>query len=125
MLRPSIVHRQLLPLISRTSSLTFSNHSRFLTSGDRTSDRVPTNDPKEPTPPPNVSSSNAVPLSPGGMQDSSKPLQEFPEDGERQRAMQAPNRATTWTRNQQSRERAMSGPRFEQTIFSMQVRLYQ
>ena len=33
---------------------------------------------------------------------------------------QAPNRAGVWTRNQQAREQAMTGPRFEQTDFSLQ-----
>lgn len=36
---------------------------------------------------------------------------------------QAPNRAGVWTRNQQPREKAMTGPRFEQTDFSLQVRI--
>ncbi len=41
-----------------------------------------------------------------------------PADGELQ---QAPNRAGVWTRNQQPRSKAMTGPRFEQTDFSVQV----
>ena len=56
------------------------------------------------------------------MRDSDRPLQEMPEDSERQRVMQAPNRKEPWSRSQQPRERAMSGPRFEQTIMEYQVR---
>ena len=48
-------------------------------------------------------------------------LQESQASGEEQRQMQAPNRAMTWSRNQQPRDVAMSGPRFEQTIMEHQV----
>ena len=89
---------------------------------DRTSDRLPTNDPNPPEPAQNVSDSNAVPISPQGLRDEDRPLQEMPEDSERQRVMQAPNRREPWSRSQQPRERAMSGPRFEQTIMEYQVR---
>ncbi len=88
---------------------------------DRTSDRVPTNEPNPPQPVQNVSDSNAVPISPQGLRDEELPLQEMPEDSERQRVMQAPNRMDPWSRSQQPRERAMSGPRFEQTIMEYQV----
>ncbi|CAK7202619.1 hypothetical protein SEUCBS139899_005344 [Sporothrix eucalyptigena] len=37
---------------------------------------------------------------------------------------QAPNRSGVWTRNQQAREKAMTGPRFEQTDFSLQPQPY-
>ncbi|KIH92981.1 NADH dehydrogenase (ubiquinone) Fe-S protein 6 [Sporothrix brasiliensis 5110] len=37
---------------------------------------------------------------------------------------QAPNRSGVWTRNQQPREKAMTGPRFEQTDFSLQPQPY-
>ena len=94
---------------------------RTYATGDRTSDRVPTNDPSPPAATQNVSDSNAVPVSPQGIRDSEHPLQERPEDSERQRVMQAPNRPTPWSRSQQPRERAMSGPRFEQTIMELQV----
>lgn len=50
------------------------------------------------------------------------PLQEMPEDAERQRRMQAPNRARPWSRSQAERALAMSGPRFEQTVMEFQVR---
>ena len=48
-------------------------------------------------------------------------LQQSVESQEKQRQMQAPNRARPWSRNQQAREVAMSGPRFEQTIMDLQV----
>lgn len=89
---------------------------------DRTSDRIPTNDPSPPEPVQNVSDTNATSISPMGLRDSDLPLQEMPEDSERQRVMQAPNRKEVWSRSQQPRERAMSGPRFEQTIMEYQVR---
>ena len=94
---------------------------RLYSTSERISDRVPTNDPSPPKPVPNVSDSNAVPISPQGLRDSGRPLQEMPEDSERQRVMQAPNREGPWSRSQQPRERAMSGPRFEQTIMDYQV----
>jgi NADH dehydrogenase (ubiquinone) Fe-S protein 6 len=34
--------------------------------------------------------------------------------------LQAPNRNKTWSLSQQSKEKAMTGPRFEQTDFSVQ-----
>ena len=34
---------------------------------------------------------------------------------------QAPNRKDIWTRSQRARSKAMTGPRFEQTIFELQV----
>lgn len=44
------------------------------------------------------------------------------ERGTELREMQAPNRKGIWSRSQQSRELAMTGPRFEQTILEDQVR---
>ncbi|TDZ37178.1 Lactobacillus shifted protein [Colletotrichum sidae] len=35
---------------------------------------------------------------------------------------QAPNRSVVWSRSQQPRAQAMTGPRFEQTDFALQVR---
>ena len=87
---------------------------------DPYSDKVATNDPSPPEAVQNISDSNAVPVSPMGLRDA--PLQETPEEGEKQRQMQAPNRAEVWSRSQESRERAMSGPRFEQTMMQFQVR---
>lgn len=49
------------------------------------------------------------------------PLQEMAVDAERKRELQAPNRAGIWSRSQQPREVAMTGPRFEQTIMDAQV----
>lgn len=48
-------------------------------------------------------------------------LQESPEQGEELRVSQAPNRKGIWSRSQQPREKAMVGPRFEQTIMADQV----
>ena len=79
------------------------------------------NDPNPPKPKPNVSATNATPADAFGSWDA--PLQEEPEVGERNRQLQAPNRANTWAASQQPRERAMTGPRFEQTIMELQVGL--
>ncbi|MCJ1258648.1 hypothetical protein MMC24_006481 [Lignoscripta atroalba] len=83
---------------------------------------APTNDPNPPKQVPNISESNAVPISAQGLRDA--PMQESVEDGERQRQMQAPNRAGVWSRSQQPREKAMVGPRFEQTIMDFQPQPY-
>ena len=85
----------------------------------RTSDGIPVNVSDEPTPTKNVSESNALPISAQGIRDA--PIQEYPDEGERQRQMQAPNRAGIWSRSQRPRNEAMSGPRFEQTIMGLQV----
>ena len=102
---------------TRLASVT--RQQRCYATSDRTSDKVPTNDPNPPSPVQNVSDTNAVPISAMGLRDA--PLQEMPEDSEKQRQMQAPNRSEPWSRSQQLRERAMSGPRFEQTIMEFQV----
>lgn len=84
--------------------------------------QVPANDPKgesRPTPP-NVSATNAMPVSSEGSFD--KVLQEDVAAAEKMRTMQAPNRATVWSTSQQPRAKAMVGPRFEQTIMEDQVR---
>ena len=93
---------------------------RSYATGDPYSDKVAANDPSPPKPVQNVSESNAVPVSAMGLRDA--PMQEAPEDSEKQRQMQAPNRAEVWSRSQASRETAMSGPRFEQTMMQFQVR---
>ncbi|KAF2841157.1 NADH-ubiquinone oxidoreductase [Patellaria atrata CBS 101060] len=85
-------------------------------------DGGPANDPNPKAPVPNVSETNAVPTSSEGSFD--KTLQESVPDGERMRVMQAPNRKGIWSRNQQPREKAMVGPRFEQTIMEDQPRPY-
>lgn len=84
------------------------------------SENSPTNTSPPPAPVQNVSDSNALPTSAEGARDA--PLQETPEEGEGQRQLQAPNRAAVWSRSQQPREKAMVGPRFEQTIMQHQVR---
>ena len=81
--------------------------------------RIPANDPTPPTPKPNVSASNATITDSGSA--GIEPVKEEPEAGERKRVLQAPNRAKTWSLNQQPREKAMTGPRFEQTIMEYQV----
>jgi hypothetical protein len=43
------------------------------------------------------------------------------EEGEKMRAMQAPNRKDVWSRSQRPREQAMVGPRFEQMTMDDQV----
>ncbi|KAL8972757.1 MAG: hypothetical protein Q9183_000372 [Haloplaca sp. 2 TL-2023] len=101
---------------ARLASVT--RQQRCYATSDRASDKVPTNDPNPPSPVQNVSDTNAVPVSAMGLRDA--PLQEMPEDSEKQRQMQAPNRSEPWSRSQQPRERAMSGPRFEQTIMEFQ-----
>ncbi|KAF2191773.1 NADH-ubiquinone oxidoreductase [Zopfia rhizophila CBS 207.26] len=88
---------------------------------------VPANDPNPKTPKPNVSVTNAQPTSSEGSFD--QVLQESVEKGEELRVMQAPNRQSPnrkgiWSRSQQPREIAMTGPRFEQTIFEDQPRPY-
>lgn len=82
---------------------------------------VPANDPglSKRTDPSPVSETNATPLSSEGSFD--RALQESVEEGEKKRMMQAPNRATVWSRSQQERGKAMIGPRFEQTIMEEQV----
>ncbi|KAI9854604.1 MAG: hypothetical protein M1824_000246 [Vezdaea acicularis] len=90
---------------------------RFLT--QTTHDPIPANDPNTRKPVPNVSATNAAPTSAKGAQD--PPLQELPKEAEEGRVTQAPNREVVWSRSQQQRSKAMSGPRFEQTIMEMQV----
>lgn len=85
-----------------------------------TDNPVPANDPEGRHPRSPVSSTNAMPTSSEGSMD--KALQESPEKGEERRVMQAPNRKETWSRSQQPREKAMVGPRFEQTLMQDQVR---
>jgi NADH dehydrogenase (ubiquinone) Fe-S protein 6 len=93
---------------------------REYASTSTTSNQVPANDPVKRDAKPNVSETNAVPLSSEGSFD--KVLQEDVADGEKMRTMQAPNFKGTWSNSQQLREVAMSGPRFEQSIMEDQVR---
>jgi NADH dehydrogenase (ubiquinone) Fe-S protein 6 len=110
-----------LRLLARPSTRPFTTTLLRPSSQDhKVSDgNIPVNDPKEPRSPANVSATNAVPTSTFGAQDEA--LVETPEDGERQRQLQAPNRKGTWARSQQERSKAMVGPRFEQTIMEFQV----
>ena len=84
--------------------------------------KVEANDPTHRPARQNVSGTNALEVDAVGARD--EPLQELPEEGEKRRQMQAPNRATTWSPSQQPREKAMSGPRFEQTIMEWQVSMH-
>jgi hypothetical protein len=68
---------------------------------------------------PNVSKSNELPTE---TLNQAAPIHEKVEDAEKMRVMQAPNRATVWSKSQNPRPRAMSGPRFEQTMMQFQVR---
>jgi NADH dehydrogenase (ubiquinone) Fe-S protein 6 len=68
---------------------------------------------------PNVSGTNEVATSSIGTEDAS--VVESVAEGEKMRTMQAPNRQGVWSRSQQPREKAMVGPRFEQTIIADQV----
>ncbi|KIV93023.1 hypothetical protein PV10_04268 [Exophiala mesophila] len=76
------------------------------------------NDPQGRKLTPNVSKTNETPTDAMGARD--KPLQEAVAAAEKSRQLQSPNRATTWSRSQQPREMAMTGPRFEQTIIEEQ-----
>ncbi|KAJ5948022.1 Zinc finger CHCC-type [Penicillium verhagenii] len=85
--------------------------------------RMQPNDPSPPAPKPKVSPLNApeapiVELHEMRAHD----FRENPALGEQIRSVQAPNRATTWAASQQPREKAMVGPRFEQTIMETQPR---
>lgn len=82
--------------------------------------REQAHDPSPPKETPNVSKTNEVGVTAFGAHDGV--LQESAPEGERQRQLQAPNRPTVWSRSQQPRERAMTGPRFEQTIIEHQAR---
>jgi NADH dehydrogenase (ubiquinone) Fe-S protein 6 len=55
-------------------------------------------------------------------QDAGAPAETPADAAAEMRVMQAPNRAGTWTRSQQAREKAMTGPRFEQMVIEDQVR---
>jgi hypothetical protein len=86
--------------------------------------QVPANDPVERAPKPNVSATNATPMSSEGVSD--EVMVESVERGEELRVMQAPNRMSPnrkgiWSQSQQPKELAMTGPRFEQTLFQDQV----
>ncbi|PNS16484.1 Lactobacillus shifted protein isoform B [Sphaceloma murrayae] len=86
----------------------------------RTDNPIPANDPNPRQPESPISSTNAVPTSSEGSFD--RTLQESVEDGEKMRVMQAPNRSEVWSKSQNPRDKAIVGPRFEQTIMEDQPR---
>jgi hypothetical protein len=101
--------------LALTSRRTYAEHPKSTVA------EIPANQPPSNAPPtPNVSETNEVVTSSMGSED--KPLQESVAEAEKMRSMQAPNRKSTWSRSQQPRDRAMVGPRFEQTIIADQVR---
>ncbi|KAI9803793.1 MAG: hypothetical protein M1825_001673 [Sarcosagium campestre] len=87
-----------------------------------TSDPVPANQSKsqQQESVQNVSETNAVPVTAAGAKDA--PLQEQVDKAEERRVMQAPNREGIWSRSQAPRSKAMTGPRFEQTMMEYQPR---
>jgi len=80
-------------------------------------DQQEINDPNPPKEVPNVSKTNEVPME---TPHRDAALQEDSATAEKLRVMQAPNRAGKWSRSQNPRSRAMTGPRFEQTIMEAQ-----
>jgi NADH dehydrogenase (ubiquinone) Fe-S protein 6 len=82
-------------------------------------DKREVNDSKPSKEVPNVSKTNELPIE-TPHQDA--PLQEYADDAEKLRVTQAPNRTGIWSRSQNPRAKAMTGPRFEQTIMELQVR---
>ena len=81
-------------------------------------DRQEINDPNPRKNVPNVSKSNELPMK---TPERDAPVQEYVEDAEKLRVMQEPNRAGVWSRSQNPRADAMTGPRFEQTLMEFQV----
>jgi NADH dehydrogenase (ubiquinone) Fe-S protein 6 len=84
-------------------------------------DQQEINDPKKPKEVSNVSKTNELPTEPGHLD---ARLQETAAEGEKQRVQQAPNRPNVWSRSQNPRANAMTGPRFEQTVMEYQVRCF-
>jgi NADH dehydrogenase (ubiquinone) Fe-S protein 6 len=84
-------------------------------------DKQEINDANSPKEVPNVSKTNELPIETPHRDGA---LQENAKEAEKLRVMQAPNRAGVWSRSQNPRARAMSGPRFEQTIIDLQVRCF-
>lgn len=115
-----MIASRLFPRISLRSSIPISKPlARLSSTTARSSDKIPANDPHPKAAVQNVSETNTLPLSKMGIEDGT--LQESTETAEKLRVMQAPNRTGVWSRSQQPREKAMSGPRFEQTIMEYQV----
>ncbi|EHY55020.1 Lactobacillus shifted protein [Exophiala dermatitidis] len=103
----------------RGPSRPLSMSARLLRAGPGTGENFEqANDPSGRKLTPNVSKTNETPVDAMGNRDA--PLQELATAAEQQRQMQAPNREKPWSRSQMPRELAMTGPRFEQTIFELQ-----
>ena len=81
-------------------------------------DKQEVNDPKAQKQVPNVSKTNELPMN-TPHRDAS--IQESVAAAEKMRTQQSPNRVAVWSRSQNPRAKAMSGPRFEQTIMELQV----
>lgn len=81
-------------------------------------DKQEINDPTPPKKVPNVSKTNELPME---TPHRDAPVQEYVDEAEKFRVMQAPNRRDVWSRSQNPRANAMSGPRFEQTLITFQV----
>jgi len=81
-------------------------------------DKQEVNDPNPSKEVPNVSKSNELPIE---TPHRDARIQESVQDAEKLRVQQAPNRVGVWSRSQNPRGQAMSGPRFEQTIMEFQV----
>jgi NADH dehydrogenase (ubiquinone) Fe-S protein 6 len=81
-------------------------------------DKQEINDPNPRKDVPNVSKSNELPIE---TPHRDAHIQESTEDAEKLRVQQAPNRTGVWSRSQNPRAQAMTGPRFEQTIMEFQV----
>jgi hypothetical protein len=107
----------------RSNARTLSTTTQFRNQGPGTGGNFhQANDPLPPKQTPNVSLTDEVKTDAMGARDA--PLQEMEPEAEKKRELQAPNRSGVWSRNQQPRELAMTGPRFEQTIMETQVRVH-
>tara|TARA_R110002060_G_scaffold18159_5_gene25056 strand:+ start:532 stop:972 length:441 start_codon:yes stop_codon:yes gene_type:complete len=102
--------------LSRTAQFSARRAYSF-SANDKQEINTPANSSK---PVPNVSKTNELPME---TSQSDATLQENAADAEKLRVQQAPNRAAVWSRSQNPRAKAMSGPRFEQTIMELQVRM--
>lgn len=107
--------RRLAPALQQRAQLLSASRAY----STNTDNPVPANNPNPQGRNSPVSSTNERPTSSEGSFD--KILQESVEKGEERRVAQSPNRQGIWSRSQQPREKAMVGPRFEQTIMEDQV----
>ncbi|RDW65430.1 hypothetical protein BP5796_10122 [Coleophoma crateriformis] len=80
-------------------------------------DKQKVSDPNAPKEIPNVSKTNELPQD---VSTQSEPVQELAAKAEEFTVQQAPNRLSVWSRSQNPRAKAMTGPRFEQTIMELQ-----